>query len=134
MQHDRIAPWVRDHAIDHSELPAAMRACQLESWNSVLDTLDDRLAIAFDLGEESVPVGDDDPEVTDASLVNAWVVDFIDDAVADGEPHLAALAERGADPVLCARCPPSRNSGPPWRFDHLLLLKALFLCSNASRY
>ena len=120
VQNDRIAARVRDHAIDHPESPAAMRARQAESGNPVFDTFDDRLAVALDLGEESSPVGDDEPEVADASLVNTWIVDFIDDAVTDGEPDPAALAERGADPVLGARGPPRRNSRRPRRFDHVL--------------
>lgn len=120
MQHDRIAARVRDHLIDQAESPTAMRAGQPESGNAVFDTLDDRFAIALDLGEQSIPVSDDEPEIADASLINARIVDFIDDAVADGEPHPAAFAERGADSVLGARCPPSRNSWPTWRFDHVL--------------
>jgi hypothetical protein len=36
-----------------------MRARQAESGNPVFDTFDDRLAVALDLGEESVSVGDD---------------------------------------------------------------------------
>jgi hypothetical protein len=124
VQNDRIAARVRDHAIDHPESPAAMRARQAESGNPVFDTFDDRLAVALDLGEESFSVSDDEPEVADASLVNTWIVDLIDDAVTDGKPDPAALAERGADPVLGARGPPSRNSGPPGRFDHLVPLKA----------
>src|ERR1700722_15108755 len=120
VQNDRIAARVRDHAIDHPESPAAMRARQAESGNPVFDTFDDRLAVALDLGEESVPVGDDEPEVADASLVNTWIVDFIDDAVTDGKPDPAALAERCAPPVLGPRGPPTRNSWPPGRFDHVL--------------
>ena len=84
------------------ESPAAMRARQAKSGNPVFDTFHDRLAVALDLGEESVPVGDDEPEIADASLVNARIVDFVDDAVTDGEPDAAPLAERCADPVLGA--------------------------------
>src|ERR1700733_11200859 len=124
VQNDRIAARVRDFPIDHPESPTAMGAHQAEGGNPVFDTFDDRLAVALDLGEESVPVGDDEPEVADASLVNTWIVDFVDDAVTDRKPDSAALAERGADPVLGARGPPSRNSRPPGRFDHLVPLKA----------
>ena len=46
---------------------AAMRARRAESGNPVFDTFDDRLAVALlDLGEESIPVGDDEPDVADA--------------------------------------------------------------------
>src|SRR6202020_758017 len=124
VQNDRSAARVREQPIDYPESPAAMRARQAESGNPVFDTFDDRLAVALDLGEESSPVGDDEPEVAEASLVNTWIVDFIDDAVTDGEPDPAALAERCADPVLGARGPPSVNSRRPRRFDHLLPLKA----------
>src|ERR1700722_2480754 len=123
VQNDRIAARVRDHAIDHPESPAAMRARQAESGNPVFDTFDDRLAVALDFCEKSVPVGDDEPEVADASLVNTWIVDLVDDAMADSEPDPAALAERGADPVLGARGPPSGNSRRPRRFDHVFPLK-----------
>ena len=133
VQNDRIAARVRDHAIDHPESAAAMRAGQAESGNPVFDTFDDRLAVALNLGEESVPVGDDQPEVADAGLVNTWIVDFIDDAVTDGKPDPVTLAEPGADPILGARGPPSRNSRPPGRFDHLVPLKAsLTRCRRAA--
>ena len=132
VQQDRIAARVGDHLIDQAESAAAMRAGQPEGGNPVFDTLDDRVAVALDLGEESAPVGDDEPDVADASLVNPRIVDFIDDAVADGEPHLAALGERGADPVLCARGPSSRNSRPAGRFDHVLPLKAPVLGASPS--
>ena len=131
VQHDRIASRVCDHAINHAEPAAAMRARQPESGNPVFDPLDDRLAIALDLGEESVPVGDNKPEIAHASLVNARIVDFVDDAVADGEPHPAPLAKGGADPVLGARCPPSWNSRPPGRFDHVRPPKAA--CPSRAR-
>jgi hypothetical protein len=83
VQNDRIAARVREHAIDHPESPAAMRARQAESGNPIFDTFHDRLAVALDLGEKSVSVRDDEPEVADAGLVNTWKVDFIDDAVPD---------------------------------------------------
>src|SRR3984885_12978427 len=119
VQNDRVATRVREHAIDHPESPAGMRARQAESGNPVFDAFDDRLAVALDLGEESSPVGDDEPEVADASLVNTWIVDLVDDAMADGEPDAAPLAERCADPVLGARGPTRWNSRPTGRFDHV---------------
>src|ERR1700721_2200739 len=111
-----------DKADDRGEevgTPRAARGCAGESGGPVFDTFDARLAVAFDLGEESVPVGDDEPEIADASLVNTWIVDFIDDAVTDGEPDAAPLAERCADPVLGARCPTARNSRSPRRSAHV---------------
>src|ERR1700751_2266860 len=38
VQNNRIAARVRDHAIDHSESPAAMRARRAESGNPVFDS------------------------------------------------------------------------------------------------
>jgi hypothetical protein len=99
VQNDRIAARVRDHAIDHTESPTAMRARQEESRNPIFDTLDDRLTVALDLGEESVSVRDDEPEVADASLVNARTVNFIDDAVTDGEPDPARWTSSAKDGV-----------------------------------
>src|ERR1700723_4152307 len=88
VQNDRIAARVRDHAIDHPESPAAMRARQAESGNPVFDTFDDRLAVALDLGEESVPVGDDEPEVADASLANPGIAALVDEDRLDSDPTL----------------------------------------------
>jgi hypothetical protein len=68
----------------------------------ILDTFDDGVASALDLGEERIPIGDDGPEIADACLVNAWIVDLADNVMADGEPRLAALAKRGVDRVLSA--------------------------------
>jgi len=44
-------------------------------------------AKALDLDPEPVAIRDDEAEVTDLRNVDARVVDLVQDAVADGEPH-----------------------------------------------
>jgi hypothetical protein len=69
-------------------------------------------AVAFFLGKEIASVGDDQAQVAGASLVNAGKVDFVQNAVAGGEPDLAVLVQGRAGGGFGARGPARRNAGP----------------------
>ena len=69
-----------------------------------------RVAVAFLFREESRSIRDDQPHVSDARLVNAGIVDFIEDSMAQREPHVALVTERCADARFCAGSPACRTA------------------------
>ena len=74
-----------------------------------------RARVAFLLGEVRLAVGDDQAEIARARRVDAGIVDFVEDPVAQCEPHVARRAERGADAALRAGGPSRGNPRPAWR-------------------
>src|SRR5207247_6910082 len=66
--------------------------------------------VALLLGEEGMAVSDEHAQVARAGLIDAREVDLIEDPVAEREPDVAVLAQRGAPPPL-------RHAGPAggWR-------------------
>jgi hypothetical protein len=56
-------------------------------------------------GEVRLSVGDDESEIARAGLIDPWIVDFVDDSVAQREPDPAVAADSGADTSLGAGCP-----------------------------
>ena len=62
---------------------------QLECRHTVGQPFHFVSGIAFLLGEKLRSVRDDQPHVADAGLVNAGVIDLIEDSVAQREPDVA---------------------------------------------
>src|SRR5208337_2162988 len=85
----RLAARVGDDALNDAKTATDMRARQPKGGDAVIEPLHDHLAIALLLGEEGRAVCDDEAEVADAGLIDPRVVDFVEDAVADGEPDAA---------------------------------------------
>jgi hypothetical protein len=44
-------------------------------------------------------------------LIDAWIIDFVDDAVAVGKPDGAARGEGGAEAIFGACCPAGWDAG-----------------------
>src|ERR1700722_6428153 len=59
-----------------------------------------RVALLF--GKEIDAITDDEPEIADADLVDARIIDFVEDAVAVRKPNPAERGQSGADPVFIA--------------------------------
>ena len=114
----RVAARVADHALDDAETAAEMRAREQKSRHAVFERLHLRGAVPLFFGEEAVVVGDDESEVADAGLVDPRIVDFVEDAVADGEPDATGVGERRADSALGARGPSRPNSWRSGRLNH----------------
>src|SRR5262252_10352100 len=60
-------------------------------------------------------VGCDQAEIASARGVDARIVDLVENAMAEREPHAAGRTQCRAETVLGARCPAGRNAGPAWR-------------------
>src|SRR5262249_46878867 len=72
--------------------------------------------VALLLGEEALTVGDDEAEIPGAGLVDAGIIDLVEDAVADREPNPAPRFESRADAALGTRCPAGGNAGSARRW------------------
>ena len=64
------------------------------------------------LREECLPIGHDETEVARARVIDAWVVDLVEDPVAQREPHPAVATHSGTEAALRTRRPACRNSRP----------------------
>src|SRR5437868_11074937 len=69
-------------------------------------------AVPLFLREKTAAVGDDQAQITGAGLVYSWIINLIQNAMTDGEPHPAVQGQRSSNSGFGARCPAWRNSGP----------------------
>src|SRR5258708_2784193 len=70
-------------------------------------------AVTLFFREEIAAIGHNESHVASAGLIDAGKVDFIEDAMTDGEPDLAVLVERRTGATFGARCPARWNARPP---------------------
>jgi hypothetical protein len=68
------------------------------------------MALLF--GEELMAVGDDQAEVAGAGLIHPGKINFIENAVTQGEPDAAVQVQRSAYSGFGARSPAGLDSGP----------------------
>ena len=85
---------------------------QAEGGHAVGDGCDPGAGMALLLRQESPGAGHDQAQIADAGLVIAGIVDFVEDAVAEGEPDPAAREQGGAHPALGAGGPARLDAGP----------------------
>jgi len=83
----------------------------IEQRNAVLEGGNGMAGVTLLLGEKAVRPADDQAEIAGAGVVDARIVDLVEDAVADREPDAAGRRERGADAALGARGPARGNAG-----------------------
>ena len=88
---------------------------QFVNWNAGFERHILEFAVALLFGEKAGAVGDDQTLVAGASLVHAWEIDLVQDAMAQGEPYPAVLVERGTHSAFGARSPARSNSRPARR-------------------
>ena len=81
--------------------------------NSWRDLQGLRPGIPFFLREECLPIGHDETKVARACVIDAWVVDLVEDPVAQREPHPAVATHSRAEAALRTRRPACRNPWPP---------------------
>src|SRR5580700_2427991 len=111
LQHD-VAIGIRQHLLFDPVPSLQLRINQLVGGNPGRDRDVLELAMAFFFGEVACAVGDDQSHVTGASLVHTRVINFVQDAMAGGEPNPAVLIQGRAHATLRARSPARRNPRP----------------------
>src|SRR6185437_10480875 len=114
LQH-RIVHRIGEHQLLDAIAAGKAGAGDRKRRNAVLGRMDDAARAALLFGEIAVAVGDDEAEVARAGLIDARIIDLVEDAMADREPDTAHPAERRADPALGARGPAPGNSRPAGR-------------------
>src|SRR4029077_14357890 len=85
---------------------------QLEDWHTRVERVVLKRAVTLFLREKIMPVGDNESHIAGARLVNPRKVDFVQDAVTQGEPDLTVLVQSSAGACLCAGGPTRRNAWP----------------------
>ena len=107
-----VAPRIGEHQLFEPVAPVGAGAGDGESRYTVGDRSDDAFGVALLLREEAASIGDDETEIPRAGLVDARIVDLVQNAVAQREPHLTPCRKGRADAALGAGGPPSRNARP----------------------
>ena len=62
-----------------------------------------------------MPIGDDETEIAGARVIDARVIDLVENPVAQREPDTAVATDRGTDAAFRARRPARRNARPARR-------------------
>jgi hypothetical protein len=88
LRHDVSALIGQDMLVD-AKAAAGVGVDEFEGGHAVFQTREFERAVALLLGEEAGTVGDDEAEVTGAGLIDARIVDLVEDAVAEREPDAA---------------------------------------------
>ncbi len=92
--------------------PCNVRVGEFERGNTRLEGNVLKPAMPFFFGEKALAIGDDQSQVASAGLVHARIINFVQNAVAGGEPYPALLIQGGAHAALRARSPTWRNPRP----------------------
>ena len=85
--------WIGHNLLFDAVAAIAAGVDQPECRHTVGQPVNFRVGVTFLLGEEIRSVRDDQPHVADAGLVNARVIDLVEDSVAQREPDMALVAE-----------------------------------------
>lgn len=88
---------------------------QLEGRYAVGQPFHGVAGIALLLGEIIYAVRDDQPQVAYAGLVDAWVINLVENSVAQREPDSASVAQGRAKSGLRTGSPARRDTGSAWR-------------------
>ena len=108
---DDIAARIGEHQLVETIAAVLAGAGDGKGGHAVGDRPQDARRIALLLGEEALPVGDDEAEIPRARVIDARIVDLVQDAVAEREPDLALRGESRAHAALRARGPARRDPG-----------------------
>ncbi len=79
-----------------------------------------KCTMALFLGKKLMAVSDNQAEVAGAGLIHAGKIDFVENAVTQGEPDAAVEVERGADSGLGTRSPARFDTGPARRITNFV--------------
>src|SRR6267378_5317618 len=99
LQHN-VALRIREHQLVEPIAPLAAGAAYGKGRHAVVDRPDGAFGIALFLGKEPLSVGYDETEVSRAGLIDARMVNLIQNAMAQREPHPAARGECRAHATL----------------------------------
>ena len=97
-----ITSWVGEDPFLDSVTVVEGRVAKPVSRHSRRDLRGLRAGVALFLREKVLSIRDDEAQVARACLIDTRIVNFVEDTVAQGEPHATRIAEGGADAALFA--------------------------------
>src|ERR1700719_1584435 len=109
---NNVAIWISQYFFFDPIPPLHVRIGELKGGNAGRHRHVLKLAVTLFLGEKAFAIGHDQSHIASARLIYARVINFVQDAVASGEPHPAVLIQGCAYATLRARSPTRRNSRP----------------------
>ena len=107
-----VTVGVGEHLLVDAVAAAHAGISQLKRWNTGVEGAVFKSTMTLFFRKKLVAIGDDKPKIASTSLVDTWVVNFVEDAVAQRKPNFAVLVEGRADPGFRARGPARRNPRP----------------------
>src|SRR5882672_5778559 len=82
-----------------------LRICQTVKEGIALRVFDQVIQVALFLVAKCFPIADEKLKVARVRLIDAWIVNLIDDAVTEREPETATGVIGRAHAFFCARSP-----------------------------
>src|ERR1700730_6040253 len=88
----------------------ARHVAKHEGGHAIIHRPDHARGVTLLFREIAAAVGDDEAEIARAGIVDTGIIDLVENAVAQSEPHAACDRGRGADSALRARGPARENA------------------------
>jgi hypothetical protein len=111
LQHD-IADRIGKHGLVDAIAAIGGDIGKPESRHTVLDGMHRTARVAFLFREIIAAIGDNEAEIARAGIINARIINLVENTVADRVPDAALRRERRVEPALGAGRPACRNAGP----------------------
>ena len=102
---------VRQHMFDDPIAALAFRICKTVQDTIALRVFDEVIQVALFLMAKGLAITDEKLKVASGRLVDAWIVNLIDDAVTQSEPKPATGMIGRTDPFFGTRSPTRLDSG-----------------------
>src|SRR5690349_8219108 len=114
LQHD-IARRIGKHRLFDAIAAVGGDVGERESRYAVINRPNRAARMTLFFREIIAAIGDDEAEIAGAGIIDAWVINLVQDAVAERVPDAAFQLESRSDGALGARGPARRNTGPAGR-------------------
>src|SRR5688572_22804094 len=103
--------WISKNMLGQPVSPRAIRIGEPVKGTVALRVLDSVIQIALFFVAERFTVANEQLKIACVRLVHIRIINFVDDAVAQGEPNPATRMISGAKTLLGARCPTWSDAG-----------------------
>lgn len=103
--------WISKDMLGQPVAPRAIRIGQPVKGTVALRVLNSMFQVSLFLMTERFAIANEQLKIACVRLVNVWIIDFVDNAVAEREPEATACVVRGAKTFLSARCPTRSDAG-----------------------
>src|SRR5262245_12310679 len=101
---------IRQHLLDDAIAAVRFRIGQAVERAIALRVLEVMIQIALLLVAECFAVTDEELKIARIGMIDVWIIDLVDDPMAEREPKPAAAVVGRAHPLLCAGSPARLDS------------------------